>query len=428
MILLRRACECEQKKKTGAENFPHAAEQIYAISRSAAGEEAVPPAVGYGKCPVGYTGFILYPFPVCCTLIWFTFAARKQQKISFTKHYGMIAIVWRGSGIMVLIYFFLSAWLCHFYFDGPHNLNNDAYVGWTLFWAAIATAIHALLILVMKHGEDPNEPKTEDDPPRNIWHSSLFFIPVMIWPLIFGGLSAKFLIGGDDPGSGTNHTAEVETTEPEEKVVSRTIYFLNSSEDTMYYEISGTDGAYEYEGVEPRTYISRTLDPGKYVIRGFDKDGYLVYTFPSEEIAKNKTLSAVGKDHDGESVAHRIIGEGTETDKDCDDIWVVLNGERDMLLVDVTSLCHDGVTAEEVEKAGWSKLTLSYDGRDLVEPLYGRDPGTNTYTVLETGDDIPVTLKKNERVYALMSCDREQEITDEYLAGRIKNRIPALAE
>lgn len=339
----------------------------------------------------------------------------------------MIWIVWRGSGIMVLIYFFLSAWLCHYAIDGPHNLGNDSYAGWTLFWAAIATTLHAAAILLMKFGEDPNEPKTEDDPPRSIWHAHFFYIPVIIWPLIFGLLSVKFLVANDGPDDSDMEYAK-EQLPPEKKVVKRTMFFLNSTEDTMYYEVSNTDGAYEYEGVEPHTYIERTIEPGKYVIRSFDKNGDLVYTFPSQEFPADKSLRTAAKDHDGNTVSHRIIEEGTVLEKDCDDIWVVLTGQRDMLLVDVTDLCHAGVTAEEVEKANWTTQAVKYDGRDIVQPLFGKDPGTGgTYTVLATGDDIPETLKKNERVFALMSVSRDQEITDEYLAGRITNRIPALA-
>lgn len=339
----------------------------------------------------------------------------------------MIYIVWRGSGILVLIYFALSAWICSYWFKGAERLSND-HLGWAFLWAAVVTTLHAAAILLAKYGEDPNEPRDEDDPPRSIWHSHLFYVPVVVWPLIFWALCANFLIRSDGFDHDSDVVYENTPVQEEEKVVKRAIYFLNSSEDTMYYEISGTEGAYEYEGVEPRTYISKMLEPGKYVIRGFDKNGEMVFMFPSAEIAKDKSRSATGKDHDGKSVAHRIIGEGTETEKDCDDIWIMLSGERDMLLVDVTSLCHDSVTAAEIESTGWTKLTESYDGRDIIEPLYGVDPGTMTFTVLETGEDIPVTLKKNERVYALMSCDRGKEITDEYLAKRLKNRIPALAE
>jgi hypothetical protein len=340
----------------------------------------------------------------------------------------MIWIVWRGSGILVLIYFFLSAWLCSYYFDGDHNLGNSSYIGWTLFWAAIVTALHGAAILLMKYGEDPNAPSEENEAPRSIWHSHLFFIPVVIWPLVFGLLSAKFIMASGPSEPDSEYVYEQTQAEPKKKVVKRTINFLNSAEDTMYYEISSTDGAYEYESVDPRSYVSRTLGPGNYVIRGYDKEGNLVYTFPSEETAKDKSLTAMGKDADGATVAHRIIDEGTETEKDCDDIWIMLSGERDMLLIDVTSLCHAGVTAEEIDKINWAKLTETYDGRDLVEPLFGRDPGVNTYTVLPTGEDIPQTVKKNERVYALLSCERGTEITDAYLAKRLKNKFPDLAE
>lgn len=334
----------------------------------------------------------------------------------------MIWIVWRGSGILVLIYFFLSAWICSYFFDTQKTFGDLPYLGWSLFWAAIVTTIHALLIVVMRYGHDENDP----EPPKKITHSHLFFIPVVFWPLILGGLSAKFLLmSGNDRD---DYEVVAPPVVEEEKVFSRTIYFLNPTDDTMYYEISSTDGAYEKEKISPRSYIDKTLDPGKYYISGIDLEGNVVFSFPSGKVTKDKSKSTIAKNHDKASVYHRIIGDGTETEKDCDDIWVVLNGERDMMMVDVTSICHDSLTKSEVEKTDWTKLVTSYDGTDIIEPLYEEDPGKGTFTVLTTGDDIPTSTKKNERVYAMFSYARGTELTNEYLAKRIVKRCPDVSE
>ena len=257
-----------------------------------------------------------------------------------------------------------------------------------------------------------------------MFRAHLFYIPVIFWPLIFGLLSAKFLIGSDKSYDPEDYTMPANAPQKEE-VITRSINFLNSSDDTMYYEIGGSN-AYEYKPIEPKTYITRTLDPGKYYINGYDAEGNLVFAFPSGDVAKDKSKSAIAKNSDGANVPMRIIGDATKTDDDYEDIWVVLNGARDMLMVDVTSLCHEGVTKEEVDGIGWTKLTQTFDGTDIIEPLYGEDPGTGFFTVLATGDDIPEKAKKGERVYALFSYERGTEITDDYLAGRIAKRCPAI--
>lgn len=334
----------------------------------------------------------------------------------------MIWIVWRGSGILVLIYFFLSAWICSYWFDDT-RFGNSAYLGWTLFYAALATTLHALGIYVSRKGHDVNDP----EPPKPMMHSHLFFIPVVFWPLILGGLSAKFLFAGSPSDSEFRSDVPVQTI-PEEKVLVRTINFLNTSEDTMYYEIGGPGGAYEYENIEPRTYISRTIDPGKYYINGYNADGEMVFSFPSEKLSKDRKKYTKAKDRDGNIVPHRVIGDGTESEKDYDDIWVVLNGERDMLMVEVTSLCNDSLSKEMVNATDWTKLATTYDGTDLIEPLYETDPGKGTFTVLATGEDIPQSHKKSERVFALFSMERGAALTNEYLAKRVINRCPSLSE
>ena len=333
----------------------------------------------------------------------------------------MIWIVWRGSGILVLIYFFLSAWICSYWFDDT-RFGNSAYLGWTLFYTAIVTTLHALAIYVSRKGHDANDP----EPPKPMMHSHLFFIPVLFWPLILGGLSAKFLYSAE-PSEPDYADAPVETTIKDELPV-RTINFLNTSEDTMYYEIGGPGGAYEYNSIEPRSYISRTIDPGKYYINGYNAAGEVVFSFPAAKLSKDKKKYAEAEDRDGNTVPHRVIGDGTESEKDYDDVWVVLNGERDMLMVEVTSLCTDSLSKELVNATDWTKLAKTYDGTDIIEPLYETDPGKGIFTVLATGEDIPQHCKKSERVFALFSMERGTELTNEYLAKRVMNRCPSLSE
>lgn len=335
----------------------------------------------------------------------------------------MIWIVWRGSGILVLIYVFLSAWLCSYWFDGDHTLKNSAYIGWTLFWAAIVVTLHALIIIVSRYGHDENDP----EPPKPVMNSHLFFIPVIFWPLILGALSAKMIFSGSDSDRSDIDPAFL-AQPPEQKILKRTIYFLNPTEDTMYYEISSPGGAYEYESISPRSYIDKTLDPGKYYINGIDAAGNIVYTFPSGNITKDKSRTVIAKSHDDENVYHRIIDDGTETEKDCDDIWVVLNGERDMMVIDITSICNDSITKADIENTDWTTRMHSYKGTDIIEPLYGEDPGKSTYTVLATGDDFPTKKGKNERVFAMFSFERGTELNNGYLVKRILKRCPDIPE
>jgi len=344
----------------------------------------------------------------------------------------MFVIVWRRSGIALLIYLAISAWIVSYWFDDT-RVGNAPYTGWVLFYAAIATALHALALVAIRNAPpdadaNPNDPDPDAEPPAPIWHHSLFFIPVVIWPLIFGGLSAYNLIGSD--GGSDHETTQPVVTAPKKPVVQeRSINFLNSSEDTIYYVISSPGGVYEKTKVLPYEYITRTCEPGKYIITALNTAGEEIYSFPSSEVTADKSKCVKAKNRDDKMAFHRIIGEGTKSEADCDDIWVIMSGARDQGLVDITAVCSGTITKSEVEKIDWStKIEQTYDGRDIIEPLYEKDPGNGTYTVLPTGDDFPTKAGKKERIFALFSIDRGEKLTDEYLEGRILNRLPDIPE
>lgn len=343
----------------------------------------------------------------------------------------MFVIIWRRSGLGILIYFFLIAWIVSHWYDDA-SLRNASYTGWVLFYSAIVCALHALLLLGSNSAKKDTDTDVNADAdagttqPSTLWQHSLFFIPVLIWPFLFGAGSAYNFFGRSE---NPHHETFVPSAIPPKPVQKRTIHFLNPTGDSMYYEISSADGVYEKQLISPHKYISRTCRPGKYTIHGLSADGEEVYTFPSGEITADKSKCTSTKDSEGNQVFRRIIGKATESENDYDDIWVMLNGDRNMMIVEITDICPEGTTQSGIKKINWTeRVKTVYDGQDIIEPLYETDPGEETFTVLSPGDDFPAKAGKNERIFALFTIDPEQEIDNDFIAGRILRRLPDLPE
>ena len=59
-------------------------------------------------------------------------------------------IIWRGAGIVVLIFFGISAWLTSYSFEDT-RFGNPPYIGWTMIWASFPSF---LLWLGLRGGND----------------------------------------------------------------------------------------------------------------------------------------------------------------------------------------------------------------------------------------------------------------------------------
>jgi hypothetical protein len=337
-----------------------------------------------------------------------------------------MVLIWRRSGIAIVIYLALSFWIVGYWYP-DHRFGNEAYLGWSLFYTAIVTALHALLLIGGNNApeeENADTPPEEQEPKSSMWTHSLFFIPVLIWPLILGGASAYNLFSGDDkPQVSSDYVAPPKKQEPVEE--KRVIHFLNSTMDTMIYSVrDAEDGFLGEEKISPKKYKTEKLYAGKFRFTIGNADRDIVFVVPSDKVAVDKTKSKTMKGEDGETAAYRIIRPPTPSKKDYDEVWVMTDGEHNMILVDVTSICTGTLTEKEIKAIDWTKNVVErYEGSDLIEPMYGKDPGDETYTVLTTGEDIPDHLGKNERVFALMSTKPGAEVTDKLITDKILDRV-----
>ncbi len=99
-----------------------------------------------------------------------------------------MVFIWRGLGLGVLLALAAVGFsLAYFVFDDP-KLGNLAWIGWT----CVGTAGASVLVALATFGGEEKGSWTKH---------SLFFVPVVFWPLIFGGVGAWALSSYDPPSN-----------------------------------------------------------------------------------------------------------------------------------------------------------------------------------------------------------------------------------
>ncbi|TND10210.1 MAG: hypothetical protein FD123_458 [Bacteroidetes bacterium] len=328
-------------------------------------------------------------------------------------------LIWRGSGIAIPIVIFINFLIVGLWYE-DHTLGNYAENGWVCFYSAIITLLHGLLVLPNK--KDPQE--GGEEPPASLNDHSFFYIPVIFWALILGALSAYFLFSGGGKQARPKAGTPVKETPA---VQMRTVHILNPTKDSLLVAISSAAGYYKEEIIKPLTYIERDLAVGSYSFGGFNMQDTFLYKLPSAALHSDTKRCVKVKNKKGQEYYERILRAPTPSKNDYDDAWVIVDTERKLIVLDVTAVCIKGITKARVEGVDWTKkIEQQFNGSDLAEPLYGKDPGKGSFTVLNIGKDIPESIGNNERVFILFSAPPDRELTNEYLANKVAKLCPAI--
>ena len=297
-----------------------------------------------------------------------------------------MVFIWRGFGLIVPIVAAICAWIVGYWFD-DHSVGNKSYSGWVSFYTAIVLLLPGLAML----GGTPEEDGTKKK-------HDFFFIPVLFWALIFGGLSVFCLFTRDsEPDENTASAVQTgEETQPEKEKLYRTVNFLNSSEDTLVCVIK-TDDRSEKITVEPKSW-----KPMELLVDS--------YTFVINDMAgANRATFTTGP-----------LGNPSGSKVDYESGWIQMdNGGHKLLLINVMPMMPADFTSSDLKKYDWTTYVIEeFDGRSFMEP---KVPKGETYNsrVLEPGDFLPSKLGTDETCYALITVPGDQKLTNEYLIERL---------
>ena len=92
-------------------------------------------------------------------------------------------LIWKGFGIIVPIIFFITGWICSYFFEDT-RLGNFAYIGTIMLFSALPVG---LIGLGMSQPDEDGTPAKQH---------SFFFLPVAWWGLIFivGGVLLRWFL------------------------------------------------------------------------------------------------------------------------------------------------------------------------------------------------------------------------------------------
>lgn len=306
-----------------------------------------------------------------------------------------MVFIWRGFGIVVPIVLFISCWITSYWFKDT-KLLNAVFIGWSMLWAGITLILFALA----SFGEKLDE---NGQPTGKRALNDFFWIPVWVWSLAFI-VGSLFLINKEDSSgnySSSGNTDLDQTVESDppiiEEVVAekakRNLYLYNCAADSMAIEITDTYGdtdlRYDFY-VQDNDYEFVTVLPDRYTVKMGD------YT---QKINLKESKKRTDRDYDG--------------------AWLVLCAEVDLVVVDVTDICKENVSVEELAGINWEDQVLErYNGDELIEPNIKSKLGGEV-KVVAPNFYIPQEREKRQRIYSLVPISRSDEISQEILLKKL---------
>lgn len=305
---------------------------------------------------------------------------------------------------MVPIVLVIVGWIVSFWFTDT-RIGNPPFMGWTLFYTAI---VCFFLGIATFGGKDGNG----NPIPKNRHH--FFYIPIVFWALIFGGLSAYLLLAaGKTSGESSKEELAVADTIPK-------IHFYNPTGDTLDYLIYTKDGLSEQESLAPFTTSEAISLPGKsYVLGALDTKGEATMTLPYYEKYDASLYERVNED--GRTIEQRLIRPLSKPTNDYEDNWMLLNGDYDMILVDVTEIYSETIKEEKIPTIDWMKKIKSrHTGSELIELSIAPSSPEGSVYVSSPNTYLPVSNPKGRSVYMLITFRNDEEVTNDFIRESVE--------
>ena len=291
-----------------------------------------------------------------------------------------MVFVWRGFGIMVPIVFAICAWITSYWFEDL-RLGNSVFVGWSMFWASIPLTLVGLGTL-MKPEPDENG-KVEVTGPNDF-----FWIPIIIWGLVFLGTSIYLINKNPNPEYDNGLSFEYEA--PEEEQIQLNLNIYTTKDDTISVQILDENS--------DELYLDEVIPPGYIRYQMFYGNDY--------QIVMNGTSGPIHLP-ESKNITDRIKYYEN---------WLVMGDGVDLILVNVSQACRSDINKTELEEIEWSDFVYRrFEGKNLIEIKLTSSIEEDIFTVYRPGIDLPLEIGENEKIYALIPIPSTKKTSEEYL-------------
>ncbi|OFZ65851.1 MAG: hypothetical protein A3D92_12895 [Bacteroidetes bacterium RIFCSPHIGHO2_02_FULL_44_7] len=294
-----------------------------------------------------------------------------------------MVFVWRGSGITVPIFLFLSGFIMSNWYDDT-RLGNYPFLGWTLFWAGIVLTLQGVAVW----GGGKPDPDTGEVHIKK--GHDFFWIPVLFWGLACIGFGIYFVNQPEAGAFTSSTTPPTESSEPYSKYEERMVNIYNPFDDSMQIVISDLATKEEI--------ISTTVPAHSTRYKSF---ACVPYYLAVDGVERSERM--------------RVTVARDRTANEYAEAWHILGGAMDVVLIDVTDVCDSAVVRDDIIAINWiSKVKERYNGKQLVEPFV-KYQASKKPVIFGINDDLPMSHRKRERVYAVVPVDDRNKLDEAYL-------------
>lgn len=273
-------------------------------------------------------------------------------------------------GIIVLVMLVIVGLITCFFYDGFETkiFGNTSYLGWVLL-------ISGILLSLIGLGTWGGDEETGPDGRVYKKKHDFFWIPILIWGILFLGIGIYLKIFVGSPEEAPETTTDTEETVVIPDPTTRTVNFYNTAEDTVRAIVADdvvAKGMVFNQKIKPNSIFPKTLDAGTYMFMS-SANGEGMLKFPPE----NPDLSKF-KLHEDEKgkFYQRILAAETADESDYDEAWVMVDGHTALAVVAIDIImATQPVVVDNVDLLTEDDIVAVYPGTDLIEPMLNNDEG-----------------------------------------------------
>jgi hypothetical protein len=327
-----------------------------------------------------------------------------------------MVIVWKGIGIIVPILLVAIGYIVSLFYEDK-TLGNTNLLGWAFFYSSIIFILVGLAVALPSEEE-----KSKTGKKLTLWRHTFFFLPILFWGLIFLILCIYLLlIYNPNPVFKFDEAKYNLEQTPSESTI---IHFYNPSGDSIRYSIVDVNGEEEVADLAGYTseLVSSTGEKDEcYLFGGRTLDGeFRMFIQPKDEKNYDKNKYRVIKE-DGENIYMRKIQKPTIETNDVDDVWILVDSEYKLALIDVTNIYSNGKLKRDlINKVNWlEKIEQKYSGDDVivVDKVHPQKDGTIKVISPNTAFTEEITAKT--KIYFLLDYSSDEDLNKKYIAEEI---------
>lgn len=332
-----------------------------------------------------------------------------------------MVIIWKGIGIIVPIALVGIGYVVSLFYD-DRKLGNTDLVGWTLLYTSLLCLLVGLAVSI------PSEEEREHTQQKLILKKhTFFFIPILFWGILLLGISI-YLLAIYDPNKKNNISEENFTTELSEEEKATVMNFYNPTNDTLVYYIIDKNGektSEELAGYQSSYQFSAMTDDRSYLIGSKTSDGNLTLLIggakENENYDKDKFLVA---QENGKEFLLRKIPSRTTPSNDYDEIWILVDQNYNLALIDISDLYQNGkLNRDLINKTNWkSKIRKHYSGNDIIEVKVSHPDKKGAVEIVGPNSEFPEEIADKTDIYFLIDYLEDKDLTEKYMSEEI-NRL-----